>query len=232
MTQLSTFLSQDMVKQAGLGAFVATHLLPGAGRLLRGTAHLAKDVGLNKVAPGAYQSIRNMGLGAAKLQRSSGQFARGVQTVNGKVVRQNPWYRSMAVGTASLGMPIAALATPGLRSAVMPLADVMTNAGNALGQVQGASSEAGKQTAEQAGRDYVGQLYDSLSNNSYSDRRQFFNQPVQWGGMSQGVQELAGKAPAQGMSGLKAIWNTVTPWGSGDISPYIRQKAIEAANQR
>lgn len=217
MSEFATQLSNDMLKQAGISSFLLTRGVPGLMGLLRGTANMAKDFNVGKRMPNLYKRLESMGQGAERMQGSADQWVKGLS-------RPKRW----AANAAGFVVPGVAMTLPVVGPAMMPLGTAMQNVGNAAGQAQVAGSAAGKQLAVAGGANRASQFYDWMSNLPYSQRRQVMNQPQDWSAMSQGTRELAGVTPAKPMGAAGAIWNTVNPWGSGDISPYIRQQAIKA----
>lgn len=214
-------LSSDMLKHAGFGAWAATRAVPGLSRLLRGTAHLAKDVNLQSVSPSLYKNIRGAATQAAKWRKSGDQWAKfkggNPATPRGGIARK-------ALGTAGFVGPFALLGTPVVGPALMPIQTSLLNIGNAAGQASAASGGEGVQRVLEGGTGYVNNYYDELSNKSYGARRSMLNNPSD---LSSSANAFAGGVAPETMSGGSAIWNAINPWGSGDISPYIRQRAEE-----
>ena len=208
-----------MQKQAGIGQWLASRAVPGLTRVLHGSFNLARDAGLQRTSPELYKKIRSAGQWAAKSQKGGDKWVDSFSTI--------PRY---ALKTTGFVAPLIAMGAPVIGPAMSPLYNVAEHIGNAAGQASINGDEA-KQLAAAGGVNSIGSFYDELNKASYGERRNLINRPVDWSTQPQGVQQMAGKANAPQMGGAGAIWNTINPWGSGDISPYIRRQAMQQVFQ-
>ena len=214
MSKFSDNLARDMTKHSnawrGAASYAATHLLPFFTKTVHGAGEMAKDFGVAKKMPAWFHTATE---GAGNLENAANAWHGGLSR-GGK---------AMATA-AGFGAPIAGITMiPGLDKVLWPEFGPATNIGNALGQLS-STGDKGKQLAQQGGLDAVGSLYEKLQNSGYGRRRQLLNSPTDWSQMTQGAQEIAGKRQPQQMSGVGAVLNTLNPFSSGDISPWIQQQ--------
>jgi len=155
----------------------------------------------------------------------------GGRNVPGSAMGQGAYWKGLGAKTMGAAAQWAPWMLPGA-AAAFPVWHTLQNVGNMGGQALALAGGRGKQMAMDGANSTVSQLYQELESRPYAERRQLLNDPS----VLQSITEQSAPNAVRFMPGAPKAspswWEAIKqllPTGQGDLTPIMRQKAIEAS---